>query len=123
MKQPKKRPINVQLSKKDSTELLTVLMNFLSEELGMRLLDTNHRVEMLQRRVTDLEKAQRKQESKWILICPHDDKLDRIEYYSTSGNVSAAIYKCKRCGRENKRFHGDLSRKEKKALRKLGARI
>ena len=128
MKQTKKKQpvINVQLSKKDLTELFVVLKDFMTEEISLqnKMLFSNQS-EMGERiRLLEIvENNHRRELQKLKQCCLHDDRLDRIEYYSISGNFLAAIYKCKRCGGENKRTRGDLSRKEKKGLRKLGAKI
>ena len=127
MKQTKKKPsINVRLSKEDLIELLRKLKDFTTEEISIQ----NKRLFLNQTEMANriyhlemVENNHRKEIHKLKLHCLHDDKLDHIEYYTTSGNFLAAIYKCKQCGRENKRTRGDLSRKEKKALRKLGVKI
>ena len=127
MKQPKKKqPINVQLSKKDLTELFVALKDFMTEEISLhnkRLFLNQSEMEKRIYSLEIVENSRRKEIQKLKLCCSHDDRLDRIEYYPISGNVLAAVYKCERCGRENKRTRGDLSRKEKKALRKLGVKI
>jgi len=128
----------VRLSKDDLGELLVVLRNFILEELQITirevvLAELSRQSQRLflnssenAKRITALEIVENnhwKEIRKLKLHCLHDDKLDHIEYYTTSGNFLAAIYKCKRCGRENRRTWVYLSRKEKKALKKLGVKI
>lgn len=122
-KTTKKQPIKVQLSKADLAELFTVLRDFLSEELGIRLLDTNHRVEMLARRVTAIEKRNLTEESNRILHCPHQDKFDRVSYGEINGGCYGVVYVCRWCGRERTVYTTSLTRKKKRALRKLGVKI
>ena len=130
MTQKKKQPIKVQLSKDDLKELLVVVKNFVYESVLTELHRQNKRVFLncseLDKRIQLLEMVEnnhRREIHKLKLHCLHDDILDHIEYYTTSGNFLAAVYKCKRCGRENRRTWVYLSRKEKKALRKLGVKI
>lgn len=125
-KQTKKQPIKVQLSKDDLKELLVVLKDLMSEEITIRdkrFLLNQHEID---RRITNLEYVEnnhRKEIHRLKQHCLHDDKLNRIEYYTISGAFLAVVYKCKRCGRENRKTRIDLSRKEKRALRKLGVKI
>ncbi len=122
-KSAKKQPINVRLSKDDLKELLVILKNVITEDIGMRLLDTNHRVEMLQRRVTDINKTQRSQESKkGVLHCAHEDKLDHITYGQISGTFLTVAYKCVWCKRVDNKMFYRLTWKEKRALRNLGVK-
>ncbi len=119
----KKPPINVQLSKDDLKELLVILKDFITEDIGIRLLNTNHRVEMLQRRVVDIVKTQRSQEPKRVLTCPHQDLFDSIWYSKITNATLGLKYKCKWCGREWIKTSILLSWGEKRALRKLGVEI
>jgi len=116
-KEPKKQQIKVQLSEDDLKELFIMLKNFLQEEIGLRLLDTNHRIEMLQRRVTASETPRR------VYVCKHIDKLDGISYSGLTMYFVSVNYKCTLCGRVNQKMWFSLSRKEKRALRKLGVEI
>lgn len=57
-KQPKKEQIKVQLSKNDLTELLVVLKDFMTEEIFANFrMEINHRMEIFNLRIVDLEKA------------------------------------------------------------------
>ena len=125
-KTKKTSPINVQLSKDDLKELLVILKDFMLEEISRRdkmlFLNQSEMSERI-RLLEIVENNHRREIHKLKLHCLHDDKLDHIEYCTTSGDFLAAIYKCKRCGKENRRTWVYLSRKEEKALRKLGVKI
>jgi len=122
-KMTKKQPINVQLSKADLAELLMVVKDFIVGEIGPRLLDANHRVEMLQRRITDLTKIQVDEKAKRVLICSHKDRFESVWYSNITKHVLGLKYKCVWCGREWIQNAILLSWREKRALRKLGVKI
>ena len=124
MKQTKKQPINVQLSKDDLKELLTVLKNFIVKEIFVDFKkETFHRINYITQRVFELEKSQRSREPKRVLICPHKDLFDSIWYSETTDAALGLKYKCKWCGRELIKTSTFLSWREKRALRKLGVKI
>ena len=117
MTQKKKQPISVQLTKDDLKELLVILKNFMTKEIFKTFqMEVQHRMDCHNLRILNLEKT-------IVQHCVHDDKLDYIEYYTTSGAFLAANYKCKRCGKVNRKTWLYLSRKEKKGLKKLGVEI
>ena len=125
-KPTKKQLIKVQLTKDDLKELLIVLKDFMTEEITLR----NKKVFLNQcemdRRITSLEIVEnslRKKIHKLKQLCLHDDGLDNIEYYTISGHFLAANFKCKCCGRVDRKTWYFLTKKEKKALKKLGVKI
>ena len=128
MTQKKKQPINVQLSKEDLVELLRTIKDFTTEEISHRsgrLFLNQHEMD---RRITDLEIVEnsRLKETfalKLKLRCSHDNRLDHISYSLITGNFLAAVYKCEKCGLEDRKARYFLTRKEKRALRKLGVKI
>ncbi len=122
-KQPKKKPINVQLTKDDLKELLTTFKVFLSEEVSSTLSVIDWRIDAHSRKIRELERIQRNQEIKRISYCSHEDRLDHISYSNVTGVFLAAVYKCSRCGREDRKVWCFLTKKEKKALKKLGVEI
>lgn len=119
----KKPPVKVQLSQKDLVELLTVVKNLCIEEVGLRLVDISHRVEMQDRRIRDLEKDKISQKSKRILSCIHEDRFESIWYSQVTNCALGLKYKCRRCGRERIKTAILLSQKEKRAIRKLGVAV
>ena len=183
-KSEKEQPIKVQLSKDDLKELLTVLKNFIVDELlCYRKQDTQRFIvlELSQarlkseirerilgelnrqrqrlflnssenakqimkikareeknaviisneilghsRRINTLEiveDSHRKELHKLKQHCAHEDKLDHINYGRASGTILTVTYKCVRCKREDDKMLYRLSRKEKRALRRLGVKI
>lgn len=118
-KQTKEQPMKVLLSKQDLVNLLIILKDFVSDEIfGPYRLDMNHRMEMLDRRVRAVEKDVTAQESKHILSCTHSDIFNGI-WYSSTNTVLGLVYKCRWCKRERIKTTILLSRKEKRALRKI----
>jgi hypothetical protein len=138
-KQTKKQPINVQLSKNDLKELLVVLKDLIrnSSENAKRIAEIvdrenrnattiSNNLSKMDMRITTLEiveESHSKEIHKLKQHCLHDDKFDRVEYYTFIEGFSAAIYKCERCGREDRKAWSGLSRKEKKGIKLLGIKI
>ncbi len=122
-KQSKKKPINEQLTKDALKELLTTLKAFLSEEVSSTLSVIDCRTAAHSRRIRELERIQQNQEIKRISYCSHEDKLDCVSYYKGTNIFHAVTYKCKWCGRESQKIECFLTKKEKKALKKLGVEI
>ena len=121
-KQTRKQPKKVVLSKEAFRELFGDLKKFIEEELFKpHKLDLNHRLEMFQRQIRDVEKSARV--SKRVLSCgPHVDRLEAICYSSwepTNNNILALEYHCVKCGRITRVSSDWLSWREKRALRKL----
>jgi len=123
MKQTKKQPINVQLSKDDLKELLRVLKNFMVEEISGHSRMMTHRMDCHNQRIVRLERLTNDHKLKQISCCYHDDKLKSLVYLETTGSFLALKYKCEICGREYDKPYWFFSRKEKKALRNLGVKI
>ncbi len=122
-KQPKKKSINVQLTKDDLKELLVVLKNFMVEEISGHSRVTTHRIDCHNSRITQLERIELYQKPKRILHCAHEDKLDCITYSRKAGTFLTVDYKCMWCGRVDTKMLYRLTRKEKRALRRLGVKL
>ncbi len=125
-KQPTK--MKVQLSKEDLVELLTVLKNFIQEELLQKEKETERLASIdrhrMRARITHLEMFTKAQEIKRISYCDsHENKLVRISYSKLTGRFCSADYRCSRCGGESRKIWCFLPKKEKKALRTLGVTL
>ena len=125
-KPTKKQPINVQLSKDDLKELLVVPKNFIVDELlgfhkrdAERMLNLEIAQACLKSQIKTLEQPP-------VVIPPpprcyyHQERLYYVAYSEVTGRFIAAEYKCRWCGRVNRKLLCFLTKKEKKALRKLG---
>lgn len=124
-KSTKKQPINVQLSQEDLVELLTTVKMFMADELSVQTRRIFLNQMEMGRRINTLEindKSRRGEINKLKPHCVHEDRLDSLSYLN-SGIFHAAVYKCKRCGRENQKTWYYLSQKERRALRKLGVKL
>ena len=129
-KQPKKQPINVQLSKDDLKELLVVLKDFMLEEISRRdkmLFLNQSEIDKRVQRLEMVENTHRTEIHKLKQCCSHDDRFPSLSF-STDRNSGLPLflalnYKCNRCGRMIEKRPWDLSRKEEKALKKLGVKI
>lgn len=114
----KKQPVKIILTKEDLSELFGVLKKFIEEELFRPYrLDLNHRMELLQRRIKDVEKTTNAVGR--VSACPHQDRFDSIWYSPVNNKVYGLKYRCTMCGRERVKTSVLLSRKEKRALRKI----
>ena len=122
-KQSEKKPINVQLSKDDLKELLTVLKDFMVEEIVGYSRVTTHRMDCHNQRLTRLERLTNDQRIKRISSCSHIYKLKSVVYLESTGSLLALKYKCEVCGREYDKPYWLFSWKEKKALRNLGVEL
>ena len=125
-KQPTKRKIL--LSKEDLVELLTVLKNFIQEELLQRGRESERLTSIEQRRmrerITRLEIETKKvSEVKQVSYCGHEDRFESIWYSLRNIVVMGLRYKCRWCGRELIKTTILLSWREKRNLRKLGVEI
>ena len=123
-KQTKKQPINVQLSKDDLKELLTVLKNFLVEELlnfhkrdAERILNLEIAQAYLKSEIRGLKTLPIPNQ---ILHCAHEYKFSRAVYSSSTDACYGIVYICKWCKRERTVYKSSLSWREKRGLRKLG---
>ena len=112
--------VNVQLSKDDLKELLTVVKKFISEEFEQKLNLHHHRMDCHNQRIIALEGIQRNQEIRRISYCPHDYIFKSIQYHKVSFHPSTITYKCTRCEMEWQKPPCFLTKKEKKALKTLG---
>lgn len=129
-KSTKKQPINVQLSKDDLKELLTVLKTFIMEEVvGIHRVET-HRMDCHNARIISLEgKERRREQQESNLVsqsCPHEDRFESIWYSLVKSRFHYPLgvrYKCKWCGRVRSQDWEELSSKQRKALKKLGVQI
>lgn len=123
-KQPKKQQINVQLSKDDLKELFTVIKDFLTEELFADYkVAVCHQIDCHNQRIIELERAERHQKIRRISFCTHDYRIKSIQYFETSHSLEVVTYKCVQCELEWRKLPCFLTRKEKKALKKLGVKI
>lgn len=124
-KQPKKKPIKVQLPKDDLKELLVVLKDFMAEEIFVNYkLDTNHRMDCHNRRITELERCLRQPKIERVSLCSHEDRFKSVWYSSRNlGGVLGLHYECIRCKRIITKPTLLLSWREKRVLRKLGVKI
>ena len=123
---PKKKPINVQLSKEDLKELLTVLKDFMLEEMFLQNKGIILKQSLMLTRINALEMVEnnhRKEIHKLKQHCSHEDEFVCVLYAKFSADFAAADYRCKRCGRETRKYKDDLTKKEKKSLQNLGVKI
>jgi len=123
-----KQPIKVVLSKDDLKELLTVLKNFIVEELlcyhkqdTQRFINLEIGQACTGAKIRDLNA---RETSRWVSNCPHfgSGRFTQVTY-SETGAVISIDYECKMCGKKYFKYPSGLARKEKRALRKLGVKI
>ena len=122
-KQPSRKPINVQLTKDDLKELLTVLKDFMVEEISGHSRVQTHRMACHNSRITKLERIEQYREPKRVLLCPHEENFKGVWYSGISNRPLGLTYRCKRCGQERIKTTIMLSWGEKRAIRKLGVKL
>ena len=116
-KQPTK--VQVQLSKEDLVELLTVLKNFVLEELLSTSKKDNSRMDLIYESLFNLEADQKAGRSNIAKLARQLSCGARTgHHFSVVGEYTGSfLFRCTKCDLEYGKDALDLSRKEKKLIR------